>query len=672
MGFVQIDGVNLAFGDRRILSDIHLTISPGSRIALTGANGSGKSTLMKIAAGLMEYDDGRVILPKDTRVAYLPQSGIVHKGRTLKDEAEEAFGELTTLHTEAERITADLEKGDKNTETLLIRYQEIQDVLENAEWDRREVRIEQILTGLGFSRDELNADVATFSGGWQMRIALAKILLASPDILLLDEPTNYLDLEAREWLADFIRRFSGGVLLVSHDRAFLDETCNQVAEILMAKLNLFKGTYSGYEAFREKDMAQLVEQWKRQQEEIERIESFINRFRYKATKAAQVQSRIKMLEKIERIEIPPALKRINFSFPEAPRCGKIVLKADNLQRCYGSKKVFSGLDLELPRGSRIAVVGVNGAGKTTLLRILSGEDTEYGGTVELGKDVKKGYFSQDQEAVLNPSLSVLEEAGLGSDEGEGRLRSLLGGFLFSGDDIHKKVGILSGGERNRLALLKILLEPVNLLILDEPTNHLDLHSKDILLEALKGYGGTLVIVSHDRYFLERIADRVLEIEDGKGKIYLGDYAYYRWRKAGKTASSVTAPPVGTEKASADSSPEKTFPRNPEAGETATDTNKTSSINTTAKKPLNHEEQKRRRAKINKLRKEEERLAERLEEKEKLAAEIRLELELPENYSNPDKAHDLSAKLMDVDERIEQISAAWEEAAAALEKAESEL
>ena len=689
MSFVQIDGVSLSFGDRRILSDIHLTISPGSRIALTGANGSGKSTLMKIAAGLMEYDEGRIILPKDTRAAYLPQSGIVHKGRTLKREAEEAFAELAALHGEADRIAADLEKGKGNTESLLLRYQEIQEVLENAEWDRREAKIERILTGLGFSRDELNADVATFSGGWQMRIALAKILLASPDILLLDEPTNYLDLEAREWLADFIRRFSGGVLLVSHDRAFLDGTCTQVAEILMAKLTLFKGTYSGYEAFREKDMAQLAEQWKRQQEDIERIESFITRFRYKATKAAQVQSRIKMLEKIERIEIPPALKRISFSFPEAPRCGKTVLRAEGLERRYDDKIVFSGLDLELPRGSRTAVVGVNGAGKTTLLRIISGKDTRYGGTMELGKDVKRGYFSQDQEAVLNPSLTILEEAGLESDEGEGRLRSLLGGFLFSGDDIHKKVGILSGGERNRLALLKILLEPVNLLILDEPTNHLDLYSKDILLEALKGYGGTLVIVSHDRYFLERVADRVLEIEGGKGQTYLGDYAYYRWRKspaggstgsASKAASSASGGLSPALRASAaqkaaqnTAGTETTAAQAPPAGRSsALKTGKESSIGTAPAPPLNHEEQKRRRAKINKLRKEEERLAERLDEKEKLAAEIRTELELPENYSNPDKAHDLSAKLMDVEERIEQIGAAWEDAAAALEQAETEL
>ncbi len=651
MAFIQLDGIGLSFGDRRIFSETHLTISPGSRVALTGANGSGKSTLMKVMAGLLEYDEGRIITSKGIRIAYLPQSGIVHAGKSLKDEAMEAFAELSALEKEAEDITIRLEKDTGSHQVLLERYQEIRETLEHAEWDRRDARIEQILTGLGFSRDELESDVATFSGGWQMRIALSKILLRSPDILLLDEPTNYLDLEAREWLADFLKRFTGGVLLVSHDRSFLDTTCNQVAELMLTKLRIFKGTYSGYEAFREKDLAELVERWKRQQEEIEKIETFINRFRYKASKAVQVQSRVKMLEKIERIEIPPALKRIRFSFPEAPHSGKEVLRGEGLKKTYGEKTVFSDLDIELPRGSRTAVVGFNGAGKTTLLKIISGKDNGFEGNLKFGSGVKVGYFSQDQEAVLDPSLTVLEEAGLGSEEGEGRLRSLLGGFLFSGDDINKKVSVLSGGERNRLALLKILLEPVNLLILDEPTNHLDINSKDILLEALSDFGGTLVIVSHDRYFLERIADRVLEIENGRGITYLGDYAYYRWRKSHEEDE--------------EPEPEKTGPKNTAD---APSSDRAGSGGET----LSREEQKRRRALIGKLRREEENLTSRLEEKEMKAAELRTALEQPGNYSDPDKAHDLSAQLMEVEERIEQISAAWEEAAAALEEAENSL
>jgi len=644
MAFIQLDGIGLSFGDRQIFRETHLTISPGSRIALTGANGSGKSTLMKVAAGKQEYDEGRIISPRGTRSAYLPQSGIVHKGKTLKEEAMRAFKELAVLKDEADNIAVLLENKKGSTDSLLERYQEIHDTLENAEWDRREARVEQILRGLGFSRSELDNDVSTFSGGWQMRIALSKILLTSPDVLLLDEPTNYLDLEAREWLRDFLKKFPGGVLLVSHDRLFLDETCNQVAELLITRLSIFKGTYSGYEAFREKDMADLIERWKRQQEEISKIETFITRFRYQATKAKQVQSRVKMLEKIERIEIPPALKRIQFSFPQAPHSGKMVLKGEQIERHYGNKTVFSGLDIEMPRGSRTAVVGVNGAGKTTLLRIISGEDSDFFGAISLGSGVRTGYFSQDQDSVLDPLLTVIEEAGKDSDLGEGRLRSLLGAFLFSGDDINKKVAILSGGERNRLALLKILLEPVNLLILDEPTNHLDIHSKDILLEALQGFGGTLVIVSHDRYFLEKIADRVLELDDGSGKTYLGDYAYYRWRKKEDLVSEKSA-----------DSPQKKM-----------ETPVISENN------INREDQKKRRSLVNKLRREEESLTVRLDEKERKAAELKTALEQPGNYSDPDKAYTLSAELMKVEERIEQISAAWEEAAAALENAENSL
>ena len=649
MGFIQLDSIGVSFGDRRILSEINLTISPKTRMALSGANGSGKSTLMKIAAGLADYDEGRIIRPKGTRVVYLPQSGIVHRGSSLLDEAETAYDELRALADESKEITVSLERSEGNQKALLERYQEIHDTLELAEWDRRDARIEQILVGLGFSRDEFQSAAGTFSGGWQMRIALAKVLLRSPDVLLLDEPTNYLDLEATEWLQDFLKRYNGGVLLVSHDRGFLDETCTQVAELLMNRLKVFRGNYSAFEKAREGEMEELVERWKRQQEEIGRIEAFISKFRYKATKASQVQSRIKMLEKIERIEIPPALKRIHFSFPPSPHSGKTVLKVENLERRYGDKLVFDSMDLELQRHSRTAVVGINGAGKTTLLRIISGEDTGYSGSMQFGTGVKVGYFSQDQESALDPNLSVIQEAAKGSDEGESRLRSLLGAFLFSGDDIEKKVNVLSGGERNRLALMKILLEPVNLLILDEPTNHLDIHSKDILLEALEGFGGTLVIVSHDRYFLGKIANQVLEIANGKGTIFQGDYAYYRWRRE------------RSESQEDDRSAEIKSVR-ARSGE---------STDNRSGSPTAREDQKKRRAAIARLRREEEALTSRLEAKENEAAVVRAALEIPENYSDPDKAYELSAQLMEIEERLEQISSAWEEAALKLEQAEIE-
>lgn len=649
-GFLQLDDISLSFGERTLFAGVQLTISPGSRIALSGANGSGKSTLMKIAAGIMEYDTGRIIRPGDTRIAYLPQSGLVHRGNSLKDEAMSAFGELPAMAREAERIAEELERGEGDTQGLLDRARFIRETLEHAGWNRREGRIERVLTGLGFRRDEFAKDAAAFSGGRQMRIALAKILIRSPDILFLDEPTNYLDLEAREWLGDFVKRYAGGIMLVSHDRAFLDRTCTEVAEIRMAALKVFKGSFSSFESARESEAAALMERWRRQQEEIARIESFISRFRYKASKAAQVQSRVKMLEKMERIEIPPAMKRIRFSFPEAPRGAKTPLRAQGLSRRYGTKTVFSHLDAEFPRGSRTAVAGVNGAGKSTLLRILCGRDKEFEGELFTGTGTKTGYFSQDRNETLHPESgpesTVIENASMGTDTDETALRGLLGAFLFTGDDIFKKTKVLSGGERSRLELLKILLQPVNLLILDEPTNHLDIVSKDILLDALIGFGGTLIIVSHDRYFLERIADRVLEIEDGRARLYLGGYAFYRERKeAGIEPSAGPADTPG-----------------PGAGVTA---------GGPGASKASHERRKQRRSALRSLKNQEERLTARLEEKEKEAASVRLLLEQPENYSNPDKARTLSAQLARLEERIEQISEAWEEAAAALEKAESE-
>ena len=588
--------------------------------------------------GLAEYDSGRVIRPKDVRAAYLPQFGIVHKGRNLFEEAHAAFDNLAALDNEAKRIAADLEKNPDNQEALM-RYQEIFDTLHLAEWDRREIRIEQVLTGLGFRRQEFTADSGTFSGGWQMRIALARILLEAPDILLLDEPTNYLDIEAREWLRDFIVRYPGGVMLVSHDRAFLDATCNQVASLWMTRLNVAKGTYSEHERKQQIQSEALLKRWKRQQEEIARIEGFINRFRYKNTKAVQVQSRVKMLEKMERIEIPPSMKRMKLRFPSALHSGKCVFRAEQLERRYGSKAVFSNLDLELPRGSRTAVTGVNGAGKTTLLRIASGSDSGFSGRIHFGSGVRIGYFSQDTEDALNASNTVLEEISQDSGEGEEKLRSLLGCFLFTGDDVYKKVEVLSGGERSRLALLKILLLPFNFLILDEPTNHLDIASKSILLDALRDYGGTLLIVSHDRYFLEHIADRVLEIKNGAGYLYMGTYAEYRQR--------LETDQQKMRRRHSGSPKQKPQP---------------------APKALTHEQQKERKAAVARLKREEESLVVRLEEKEWAAAKIRKQLEQPENYSDPDRAHTLAIQLKDLEHTVKRISLAWEEAAAALEKA----
>ena len=641
MSFIQLDGISLAYGEREILRNVNLTISPGTRIALVGANGSGKSTLMKIAAGIVETDSGRIIKPEGTRVSYLPQSGIIHKGNTVLQEALKAFDKLKKLKNEAESIAGELEQNtnNKNTEKLLLRYQHIQETLENAEWDRRKTKAVRVLKGLGFKEEDLYRDSSVFSGGWQMRMALSSILLESPDILLLDEPTNYLDIEAREWLADFLNKFSGGILLVSHDRAFLDRLCTQTAELFLSKLTVYKEKYSSYEISRAKELEELVKKWKRQQEEIEKIETFIRRFRSKASKASSVQSRIKMLEKIERIEIPPSLKNVKIKFPPAPHSGKITLITENLGKKYGEKEVFSSIDFELARGTRTAVTGINGAGKTTFLKITAGIDRNYTGNIKYGSNVKTGYFSQDQENVLDPSLTVLEEAAKGSEESEERIRTLLGAFLFTGEDIYKKVSVLSGGEKNRLALLKLLLEPVNFLILDEPTNHLDIHTKDILMNALKDFGGSLLIVSHDRYFLENTVDMVLEIENAKATVYHGDYKYYRWKK------------------------DHSDSENPEKSEI-----KKENKDSFAK--ISREEQKKRRSYINKLRKKEEEISSELEKLEKEYGTVKNDLEKQENYSDPAKAAKLSGMLSELESRIQQKNAEWEKAAEELEKAES--
>ena len=533
MSFVQFSKVSLAFGDRDILKEVSINLSAGTKAALTGANGSGKSTLMKVLAGLVTADSGDRAFEKGTRIGYLPQSGIVHTGCTLKEEADKGFQFGYDLVAEMEQIAEQLTSPQKTSaqDKLLERHHEIQEKLEEIDWYRKDVIAQQILIGLGFELSDLERRVEEFSGGWQMRIALAKALLAKPDILLLDEPTNYLDIEARSWLEQFLKDFKGGFLLVSHDRYFLDVTINEVYELFNGNLNRYPGNYSHYEKVREVELESLIARYEIQQEEIRKLEDFIRRFGYKATKAAQAQERQKMLDKMERIEIPETLKKIHFTFPPAPHSGRLVVTLENLNKTWISENyenhVIKDLDLVIENGDRLVVAGRNGAGKSTLLRIISGNDADFSGTVKLGSGVSIGYFSQDNAETLKGSMSILEfleaEAPL---ELIPKLRDRLGAFLFRGDDVFKSIDVLSGGEKSRLALLRILLKPVNLLILDEPTNHLDLHSKDVLLKALKDFGGTVIFVSHDRGFIESLANRVLELKPGEAKVFPGDYKYY--------------------------------------------------------------------------------------------------------------------------------------------------
>ena len=647
MAFVQFSKVSLAFGDRDILKDVSINLASGTKSALTGANGSGKSTLMKVLAGLVSSDSGDRAIEKGTRIGYLPQSGIVHAGCTLKEEADKGFQFGYDLVAQMEKLGEELANSQENSlsekqkEKLVEQHHEIQEKLEEIDWYRKDVLAQQILIGLGFELSDLDRRVEEFSGGWQMRIALAKVLLAKPDILLLDEPTNYLDIEARSWLEQFLKEFKGGFLLVSHDRYFLDVTINEVYELFNGELHRYPGNYSHYEKVREVELESLIARYEIQQEEIRKLEDFIRRFGYKATKAAQAQERQKMLDKMERIEIPETLKKIHFTFPSAPHSGRLVVTLEKLNKIWTSENyqnhVIKDLDLVIENGDRLVVAGRNGAGKSTLLRIISGNDSDFTGTVKLGAGVSIGYFSQDNAETLKGSMSILEfleaEAPL---ELIPKLRDMLGAFLFRGDDVFKSIDVLSGGEKSRLALLRILLKPVNLLILDEPTNHLDLHSKDVLLKALKDFGGTVIFVSHDRGFIESLANRVLELKPGEAKVFPGDYKYYL-EQIGKLEQGEVSQ-VATKYASSI--------QNDEPKKTASQ--------------LSREETKRLQAEKRRLEKEEEKLMTEISELEEEKSSLEEKLSTPEVYSDGVLCKEITQQVAQIEEKLTQLNSRWEE------------
>jgi len=657
MAFVQFSKVSLAFGDRDILKDVSVNLSAGTRAALTGANGSGKSTLLKIMAGLVPPDSGERIAQKNARVAYLPQSGIVHSGCTLKEEADRAFAFGYELQAELESIGDALAKNPVNPTPLLERHQEISEKLEESGWYRREAFAEQVLLGLGFERTDLNRAVEEFSGGWQMRIALAKVLMQGPDILLLDEPTNYLDLEARNWLEQFLLNFKGGFLLVSHDRYFLDVTVTEVYELFGGDLHRYAGNYTNYEKIRQIELDSLISRYNQQQDEIKKLEDFIRRFGYKATKAAQAQERQKMLDKIleNKIEIPESLKKIHFTFPPAPHSGRLVLTLEKITKSYdGKRKVIHNLDYVLEKGDRLVVVGKNGSGKSTLLRILAAQDNSFEGEVKIGAGVSIGYFSQDSAETITGTKTVLEYIEEDSPlDLIPKIRDMLGAFLFRGDDVYKTLNVLSGGEKSRLALLRLLLRPVNLLVLDEPTNHLDLHSKDVLLEALKDFGGTVIFVSHDRGFIESLATKVLELTppnfdeiEGKARIFPGNYIYYLEQIESSDSDKI------------DTS-DKTLKQN-------YDSVKNNENVTQSAGALRYEEQKRLKNERRRLEREEQRLMEEIGLAEEQKSALENQLADPAVYSDAKKSREVQQEIEKLDSKIEELTGDWERISTQLE------
>ncbi|HZV80990.1 MAG TPA: ABC-F family ATP-binding cassette domain-containing protein [Geobacteraceae bacterium] len=534
------------FAGTPLFTDISWHLKKGERVGLVGENGAGKSTLMRIIAGEVEHTAGELQFAKGATVGYLPQDGIVAKGKPLFQEVLGALADLQAMERELRSLTARLEilpHDDPGHGELLERYGHLQEEFRVRGGYAMEAEVGIVLTGLGFLPTEWDKECGTFSGGWQMRIALAKLLLKKPNVLLLDEPTNHLDIEARNWLEEYLCSYPYSVMLVSHDRFFLDSVCSRIVEVWNHDMTDYHCNYSTYLLQREARVDALREAKRRQDEEVEKLEDFIRRFRYKADKASLVQSRIKQLEKIERIVLPPERKKIRFRFPDPPKSGRIAMELKGVTKRYGEKVVLQGIDLTVESGEKIALVGHNGAGKSTLMKVLNGSDFQ-GGERTPGHNVIIDYFAQDQADALDVSRSAYDELYADAPyDTVPRLRDLLGAFLFSGDDIHKKVGVLSGGERNRLALAKMLLRPANLLLMDEPTNHLDLFSKDVLLDALRSFPGTVVFVSHDRHFIDGLATRVVEVEGGSLASYHGDYEYYLAKKGDMAGSPPASLPA---------------------------------------------------------------------------------------------------------------------------------
>lgn len=541
---LQLSGAGKRFGPRLLFENADWLISPDERTALVGANGTGKTSMMRVLAGLDGLDYGSVQRTRGMTIGYLPQDGLAMSGQSVFAECLSVFDELLGLEKEMETLStalAELDPASAAYAAAADRYSHIDQRFRAHDGYALDAQVGTVLTGLGFSKTDWTRQTEDFSGGWQMRIALAKLLLQKPSLLLLDEPTNHLDLETRNWLEDYLRTYPNGYILISHDRYFLDVTVNKIVEIWNKDLHVYHGNYEKYLQQKTERRAQLEAAYRNQKDQIERLETFISRFRAQATKAKQVQSRIKELEKIERIEIPEEEPEIHFTFPQPPASGRTVVEVSRLSKSYGPKLVLDDVSFTIERGDRIALVGVNGAGKSTLVRLLSGEDAPTSGLLKLGHNVLVEYFAQDQYKVLDPQARMLDDIGRTAPKvSETELRSLLGCFLFSGEDVFKPLGVLSGGERNRYALARILVSPANFLLLDEPTNHLDLRAKDVLLEAIKSFTGTVIFVSHDRYFIDRLATRVFEVADGKVHVFPGNYEDYLWRKEGGSEALAAA------------------------------------------------------------------------------------------------------------------------------------
>ncbi len=555
---LQLSAAGKRYGPKLLFEDVNWLITPNERTGLVGGNGTGKSTLLKILAGIESLDYGQRTHVKGMTLGYLPQDGLALSGRSVFDECLSVFDEIRALEVEYEQLTHTMSDADPKSpeyHAAANRYSEIADLLHAHDIYTLDAQVGAVLSGLGFSKEDWQRRTEEFSGGWQMRIALAKLLLQKPSLLLLDEPTNHLDLESRNWLEQYLTTYEHAFVLISHDRYFLDVTVNKTVEVWNKRMHVYHGNYEKYLVQKEERRTQLMNSYKNQRDRIEALEMFINRFRYQATKAKQVQSRIKELDKIDRIEVPEEEATIHFKFPQPIASGRTVLDVKNISKNYPgpngqAKRVLENVSFTIDRGDRIALVGINGAGKSTLMRMLAGMEKPSSGEIRVGHNVISDYFAQDQYKVLDGSARMLEDiTGANPRVDTVTLRSLLGCFMFTGDDVFKTLGVLSGGERNRYALARMLVSPANFLLLDEPTNHLDMRAKDVLLEAIQAFSGTVLFVSHDRYFIDGLATRVFEVEDRRVHIYPGNYEDYLFRKSGiPTTTAEAAALIRTETA----------------------------------------------------------------------------------------------------------------------------
>ena len=532
--------LNLAgkrFGPKLLFENVSWLITPQERAGLVGGNGTGKSTLLKVLGGMDTLDYGSIQFTKGMTLGYLPQDGLALSGRTVFAECMSVFDDLKDMEHEMEALTgamSDLDPTSPEYQTVTDRFHRLENEFTTRDGYTVESQVGMVLDGLGFHKDDWRRPTEEFSGGWQMRIALGKLLLAKPSLLLLDEPTNHLDIEARDWLEHYLQTYPYAFVMISHDRYFLDVTVKKIVEIWNKGMHFYSGNYEKYLEQKTERRLQLEAAYRNQKDRIEALEAFINRFRAQATKAKQVQSRIKELDKIERIDIPPDEKTIHFSFPQPKSSGRVVAECKGIAKVYGQKTVFSDVTFTIERGDRIVLVGHNGAGKSTLIKLLSGSEPLTRGTYDLGHNVDVDYFAQDQYKELDVNATILDDlTSIGGGKTQTELRSLLGCFLFSEDDVFKRIGVLSGGERNRYALAKMLLRPSNFMLLDEPTNHLDMRAKDVLLTSLSNFTGTVVLVSHDRYFIDNLATKVFEVGNGTIEVFPGTYEEYLWKKSGQ-------------------------------------------------------------------------------------------------------------------------------------------